>query len=623
MIRILNKRFGLLLISFLFFSGLMAQEAPFDVKANYTKNIYSIQMRDGVKLFTVVYEPKDQSKKYPILFQRTPYGVGPYGPDDYKSQLGHNELLQKSGYIFVFQDVRGRYMSEGQFVDVRPFKPVKKGDKDIDETTDTYDSISWLLKKLKNNNGNVGMWGISYPGFYAAMGALSNHPNLVAVSPQAPVMDWFAGDDFHHNGAFFLPHAFNFFSSFGKVRNALTIENNPGFNHGTQDGYYFFKQLGPLENANKMYLNYEIPFWNDLMAHSEYDSFWKERNALQHFKGIKAATLVVGGLFDAENLYGAINLYQSIEKKNPKANNLLVMGPWSHGLWAKGDAQNLGPINFDSKTGVFYRKKIEFEFFNHYLKGNTELELPEAYMFETGTNVWKAYKTWPPQEAEEKELIFFPSGKLSFSPEGLGSSNSFDEYTSDPAKPVPFTNSITTSMTKEYMVEDQRFAARRPDVLVYETEPLKEDVTMTGPLNAELFVSSSTDDADFIVKLIDVFPDQGAEVDNSAKLGGYEMLVRGDVMRAKFRNSLEKPEPLTVNEVNEVKFQLCDINHTFKAGHRIMVQVQSSWFPLVDLNPQKFMNIFSARKEDFQKSRIKIFHTARYPSKVRFLELKK
>ncbi len=623
MIRILNKRFGLLLISFLFFSGLMAQEATFDVKANYTKNIYSIQMRDGVKLFTVVYEPKDQSKKYPILFQRTPYGVGPYGPDDYKSQLGHNELLQKSGYIFVFQDVRGRYMSEGQFVDVRPFKPVKKGAKDIDESTDTYDSISWLLKKLKNHNGNVGMWGISYPGFYAAMGALSNHPNLVAVSPQAPVMDWFAGDDFHHNGAFFLPHAFNFFSSFGKVRNALTIENNPGFNHGTQDGYYFFKQLGPLENANKMYLNYEIPFWNDLMAHSEYDSFWKERNALQHFKGIKAATLVVGGLFDAENLYGAINLYQSIEKKNPKASNLLVMGPWSHGLWAKGDAQNLGPINFDSKTGVFYRNKIEFEFFNHYLKGNTELELPEAYMFETGTNVWKAYKTWPPQEAEEKELIFFPSGKLAFSPEGLGSSNSFDEYTSDPAKPVPFTNSITTSMTKEYMVEDQRFAARRPDVLVYETEPLKEDVTMTGPLNAELFVSPSTDDADFIVKLIDVFPDQGAEVDNSAKLGGYEMLVRGDVMRAKFRNSLEKPEPLTVNEVNEVKFQLCDINHTFKAGHRIMVQVQSSWFPLVDLNPQKFMNIFSARKEDFQKSRIKIFHTARYPSKVRFLELKK
>ena len=612
-----------MLIGFLMLSRIYAQEATFDVKANYTKTVFSIQMRDGVKLFTVVYEPKDQSKKYPILFQRTPYGVGPYGPDEFKPQLGHNELLQKSGYIFVFQDVRGRYMSEGVFQDVRPFKVQKKGDKDIDESTDAYDSISWLLKKLKGHNGKVGMWGISYPGFYAAMGALSNHPALVAVSPQAPVMDWFAGDDFHHNGAFFLPHAFNFFSSFGKIRNALTIENNPPFNHGTPDGYYFFKQLGPLENANKLYLNYEIPFWNELMAHGEYDAFWKERNALQHFKGIKAATLVVGGLFDAENLYGALNLYQSIEKKNPKANNLLVMGPWSHGMWARGDAQKLGDIDFESKTGVFYRKKIEYEFFNHYLKGDSELELPEAYMFETGSNVWKAYKNWPPEQATEKELYLFPNGKLSLSAEGLGSSNNFDEYTSDPAKPVPFSNVISTQMTKEYMVEDQRFASRRPDVLVYQTEPLKTDITFTGPLDAEFFVSSSTDDVDFVVKLIDVFPDQGALPENGNKMGGYQMLVRGDVMRAKFRNSLEKPEPLIVNEVNELNFKLCDINHTFKAGHKIMVQVQSSWFPLVDLNPQKFTNIYAARPEDFQKARIKLFHTSRYPSHIKFLELKK
>ena len=613
----------LILISACFTKVLLAQELPYDVKANYTKTIYSIQMRDGVKLFTVVYAPKDESKKYPILFQRTPYGVGPYGPDDYKPQLGNNEMLQKSGYIFVFQDVRGKYMSEGVFMDVRPFKPVKKGNKDIDESSDAYDSINWLIKNLKNNNGKVGMWGISYPGFYAAMGALSNHPNLVAVSPQAPVMDWFAGDDFHHNGAFFLPHAFNFFSSFGKVRNSLTIESNPPFGHGTQDGYYFFKQMGPLENANKLYLNYEVPFWNDLLAHPDYDAFWKERNALQHFKGIKAATLVVGGLFDAENLYGALNLYQSIEKKNPKASNLLVMGPWSHGQWGRGDAQSLGPINFDSKTGSFYRKKIEFEFFNHYLKGDTELELPEAYMFETGSNVWKAYKNWPPAEAEEKELFFFPSGKLSTTMDGLTAGNSFDEYTSDPSKPVPFTNSITTQMPKEYMVEDQRFASRRPDVMVYETQPLKEDITMTGPLNAEIFVVPSTDDADIVVKLIDVFPDQPTEQENANKLGGYQMLVRGDVMRGKFRNSLEKPEPFIINEVNEVKFKLCDVNHTFKAGHKIMVQVQSSWFPLVDLNPQKFMNINAAKAEDFQKSKIKIFHSARFPSGIKYLELKK
>jgi putative CocE/NonD family hydrolase len=622
---------GKLFLKFLFllnlsacFTGiLLAQEQPYDVKANYTKTVYSIQMRDGVKLFTVVYAPKDESKKYPILFQRTPYGVGPYGPDDYKTQLGNNEFLQKSGYIFVFQDVRGRYMSEGIFQDVRPFKPTKKGNKDIDESSDAFDSISWMLKNLKNNNGKVGMWGVSYPGFYAAMGALSNHPNLVAVSPQAPVMDWFSGDDFHHNGAFFLPHAFNFFSSFGKLRSSLTTENNPPFNHGTQDGYYFFKQMGPLENANKLYLNYEIPFWNDLMAHSDYDSFWKERNALQHFKGIKAATLVVGGLFDAENLYGALNLYQNIEQKNPKNSNLLVVGPWSHGQWGRGDAQNLGPINFDSKTGSFYRKKIESEFFNHYLKGDTELELPEAYMFETGSNVWKAYKNWPPSEAEEKELFFFPSGKLSTTMEGLTGGNSFDEYVSDPLKPVPFTNVITTQMPKEYMIEDQRFATRRPDVMVYETPPLKEDITMTGPLMADIFMMPSTDDADVVIKLIDVFPDEPSIQENGNKMGGYQMLVRGDVMRGKFRNSLEKPEPFTVNEINEVKFKLCDVNHTFKSGHKIMVHVQSSWFPLVDLNPQKFTNIYSAKAEDFQKSKIKIFHSARFPSGIKYMELKK
>lgn len=619
----LTRMFLTLALVFLTWKS-QAQEIPFDVKANYTKSMYSITMRDGIKLFTIVYEPKDQSKKYPILFNRTPYGSGPYGPDEFKTQLGGNELLQKSGFIFVFQDVRGRFMSEGQFQDVRPFKPVKKGPKDIDESTDAYDSMSWLLKKLKNHNGKIGMWGISYPGFYAAMGALSQHPNLVAVSPQAPVMDWFAGDDFHHNGAFFLPHAFNFFSSFGKVRNSLTIEPNPPFNHGTPDGYYFFKQMGPLENANRLYLNYEIPFWNDLMEHGDYDAFWKERNALQHFQGVKPAILVVGGLFDAENLYGATNLFKTLEKKNQKGTHYLALGPWSHGQWARGDGQSLGPINFDSKTSLFYRKKIEFEFFNHYLKGNTELELPKAYVFETGSNVWKAYKSWPPEEVEEKELVFFPSGKLGLSLEGLISGNSQSEYTSDPAKPVPFTSKITTQMLKEYMVEDQRFAARRPDVLVFETAPLKEDLTMTGPLFADLFVSLSTDDADFVVKLIDVFPDNVPEKDASTeKMGGYQMLVRGDVMRGKYRNSLEKPEPLNTSDVNEVKFQLCDINHTFKAGHRIMVQVQSSWFPLVDINPQKFTNIYTAKPEDFQKSRIKIIHSSRYPSKIRYYQLRK
>jgi putative CocE/NonD family hydrolase len=600
-----------------------SSSAVYDVRVHYKKTMYPIPMRDGVKLFTVVYEPRDESKKYPIIFIRTPYGVGPYGPDEYKPQLGNNEFLMKSGYIFVFQDVRGRYMSEGSFQDVRPFKTVKKGKKDIDESTDTYDSVSWLLKKLNNHNGKVGLTGTSYPGFYALMGALSNHPAVVAVSPQAPVADWFAGDDFHHNGAFFLPHAFNFFASFGKPRPNLTTDANPPFNHGTPDGYNFFLKMGPLENANKYYLNYEIPMWNDLMIHDTYNQYWRDRNVLNHLRGVRPAILTVGGWYDAENLYGALNVYKNIERKNPKNDNRLIMGPWYHGAWGRTDGSSFGPLDFENKTGTFFRKKIEYEFFSYYLKGETDLELPEAYVFETGSNLWKAYKTWPPAEAEEKELYLFPNAKLSFTAEGLTAGQSFDEYTSDPAKPVPYTTTLSTGMVKEYMVEDQRFAATRPDVLVYETDPLTEDLTMVGPITAELFVSTSETDADFIVKVIDVYPNSAADGVNGEKMGGYQMMVRGDVMRAKFRNSLEKPEPLIPNEVNEIKFELNDVNHTFKAGHKIMVQVQSSWFPLVDRNPQKFINIYKAKPEDFVKSRIKIYHSSRYPSGIRFQALPK
>jgi putative CocE/NonD family hydrolase len=580
-------------------------------------------MRDGVKLFTVVYEPTDKSKTYPILFNRTPYGVGPYGPDEFRSELGPSQILANAGYIFVYQDVRGCYMSEGNFVDVRPFKPVKNGSKDIDESTDAFDSINWLLKNLKNNNGKVGMWGISYPGFYAAMGALSRHPNLLAVSPQAPVMDWFSGDDFHHNGAFFLTHAFHFFSSFGKVRNALTMERNPPFRYDTEDGYHFYRKLGSLENANKKLLNYEIPFWNDLMAHSDYDAFWKERNPLSYFTNLKAATLVVGGFNDAENLYGALQLYKSIEKNNPKGDNYLVMGPWSHGQWARDEGQFLGPIPFESKTSLFYRKEIEAEFFNHYLKGESELELPEAYVFETGSNVWKAYKQWPPTETEEKELYLMQGEGLAFNATGLSGKDSYTDYVSDPARPVPYIDSVAIRMNKYYMVGDQRFASRRTDVLVFETPVLSEEITMTGPLMADLFISSSTDDADIIVKLIDVFPENDSRKIGNQSLGGYQMLVRGDVMRARYRKSLSKPEPLSINDVDEVKFQLNDVNHTFLKGHRIMVQVQSSWFPLVDLNPQKFVNIYEARKEDFQKARVKLFHNSRFSSQIRFNQLLK
>lgn len=610
-------------LCFFLFPVLVIAQDNSSVREKYTKSVHSISMRDGVKLFTIVYEPKDKSRKYPILFNRTPYSIAPYGPDEYRSELGPNNLLENSGYIFVYQDVRGRYMSEGVFVDVRPYKKVRNGSKDIDESTDAFDSINWLLKNIKNNNGKVGMWGISYPGFYAAMGALSRHPNLVAVSPQAPVMDWFAGDDFHHNGAFFVTHAFNFFSSFGKVRNALTIERNPPFRYDTEDGYHFYRQLGPLENANRKYLNYEIPFWNDLIAHPDYDDFWKERNPLSFFTDIKAATLVVGGFFDAENLYGALRLYQSIEKNNPKGENFLVMGPWSHGQWARDDGQNLGPVSFDSKTSLFYRKEIEFEFFNYYLKGETELELPEAYVFETGSNVWKAYKQWPPRESEEKELFMMPSEGLALGTTGLSQKESYSEYISDPSRPVPYIDSVSIRMNKFYMVGDQRFASRRTDVLVFETPALAEEITMTGPLTADLFVSSSTDDADLVVKLIDVYPENEPKKDGRPFMGGYQMLVRGDVMRARYRKSLSKPEPLPLDEISQVKFTLNDVNHTFRKGHKIMVQVQSSWFPLVDINPQKFVNIYSAQKHDFQKSRIRLFHTSRFPSHLSFSQLRK
>jgi putative CocE/NonD family hydrolase len=593
------------------------------VRERYTKSVHSVLMRDGVKLFTIVYEPKDKSRKYPILFNRTPYGIGPYGPDEYRAELGPNNLLENSGYIFVYQDVRGKYMSEGVFVDVRPYKKVRNGSKDIDESTDAWDSISWLLKNINNNNGKVGMWGISYPGFYAAMGALSRHPNLVAVSPQAPVMDWFTGDDFHHNGAFFLSHAFNFFSSFGKVRNNLTIERNPPFRYDTEDGYHFYRQMGSLENANRKFLNYEIPFWNDLMAHPDYDDFWKERNPLPHFTNLKAATLVVGGFNDAENLYGALQLYKSIEKNNPGGANFLVMGPWSHGQWARDDGQQLGPVSFDSKTSLFYRKEIESEFFNHYLKGETELELPEAYVFETGSNVWKAYKQWPPRESEAKELFLMPSEGLALGTTGLSQRESFSEYVSDPARPVPYIDSVSIRMNKYYMVGDQRFASRRTDVLVFESPVLNEEITMTGPMMADLFVSSSANDVDLVVKLIDVYPDNEPRKEGRSSMGGYQMMVRGDVMRCRYRKSLSKPEAMQVDEIAEVKFQLNDVNHTFRKGHKIMVQIQSSWFPLVDINPQKFVNIYSAAKDDFQKARVRVFHTSRFPSHLSFSQLRK
>jgi putative CocE/NonD family hydrolase len=592
---------------------LFAQGKKF-LEENYIKQEYRIEMRDGVKLFTAVYSPKDTSEKYPIILWRTPYTVGLYGEDNftvYRRYTWQHFIEEK--YIIVFQDVRGRFMSEGNFVNMAPYIKEKKSKMDIDETTDTYDTVDWLIKNIPNNNGNVGLWGISYPGFYAAMAGIDAHPAIKAISPQAPIANWFANDDWHHNGAFALGGGFPFMAVFGIQREGLVQEWPKDFNFGTEDGYSFYLNLGPLSNVNKKYLKHEIPFWDSLMMHGTYDYFWKVRNSLPHFNNIKPAMLVVGGWFDAENLYGALHTYSSIEEKNPDSKNLLVMGPWIHGGWVRTDGSSLGDINFGSKTGEFYVKNIELPFFNYYLKGKGELDLPEAYVFETGSNKWRKYDSWPPPNTQNVSLYLNNNNALSFNaPQSTGG---FDEYISDPAKPVPFTKEITTEVPKPYMIEDQRFAARRPDVLVYETETLDDNITFAGNVVADLFVSTSGTDADWVVKLIDVFPANSTSSD-SVVYSEYEMLVRGNILRGKFRESLETPIPFKPGEATNIKFDLMDINHTFKKGHKIMAQIQSSWFPLFDRNPQKFVDIYNANESDFQKATQRVYFSKEYPSRI-------
>jgi putative CocE/NonD family hydrolase len=587
------------------------------VQAHYTKFEYRIPMRDGVKLFTAVYVPKDDSKPYPILLNRTPYSVGPYGADRYRTDLGPSPLFGKRKYVFAYQDVRGRYLSEGEFVNVRPHNP-RKGPKDIDESTDTYDTIDWLVKHVPNNNGRVGQSGISYPGFYTSAGMIDAHPALKAASPQAPVADWFIGDDFHHNGALFLPHAFNFLANFGRPRPEPTIKSPQRFEHGTPDGYDFFLKMGPLANADSKFLKGDVAFWNEIMRHPNYDEFWKARNLRPHLKDIKPAVLTVGGWFDAEDLFGALETYRSVEAQNPPKANHLVMGPWWHGGWAKSDGDVFGQVKFNAKTAVYYREKIELPFFEYHLKGKGEPKLAKAMMFETGTNRWRRFEAWPPAGAKRKPLFFLAGGRLALEPVS-SKDEAFDEYVSDPARPVPSGEKVTIGMDKEYMVADQRFASRRPDVLVYATDPLTEDVTVAGPVDAELVVSTTGTDSDWVVKLIDVWPSDLPPPDPNPtgfQPGGYQQLIRGEPMRGKFRNSFEKPEPFEPGKPTPVNFAMPDVCHTFRSGHRIMVQVQSSWFPLVDRNPQTFCDIYSAKANDFRTATQRVHRSADRASRV-------
>ena len=595
------------------------------VKANYTKYEFKIPMRDGVKLHTAVFVPKDDSQVYPFLMQRTPYSCAPYGVDKYPDKVGPGERYQRSGYIFVTQDVRGRWMSEGTHVDMRPHNPSKKG-AETDESIDTYDTIEWLLKNVKGHNGKVGQWGISYPGFYTVAGMIDAHPALKASSPQAPVTDWFIGDDWHHNGALFLPHVFNFMPRFGKPRPEPTTKYPYlPFEHGTPDGYKFFLEMGPIKNADAKYFKGDIAFWKEVFQHPNYDDWWKARNIRQHVKNIKPAVLTVGGWFDAENLFGALETFKASEANSPPKHNSLVMGPWYHGGWNGDAGAKLGDVSFNANTGDFYREKIEFPFFEFHLKGKGENAVPKAWVFETGTNVWRKFDAWPPKDATRQILTLSYPGVLSVNgkPDSLDTGKSdtigYDEFVSDPAKPVPFISKTVNNMAREYMTADQRFAAARPDVLVYQTEVLKQDTTIAGPIEVELYVSTTGTDADFIVKLIDVYPDDFPDPNpnpTEVKMGGYQQLVRGEPFRGKYRNSFEKPEPFKPGEVAKIKFTMPDSLHTFRPGHRIMVQVQSTWFPLVDRNPQTFTNIYEADERDFKKATHRVYRDAMHPSQV-------
>ena len=593
------------------------------VKDNYTKYEYEIPMRDGKKLFTSVYVPKEQSKKYPFMMDRTPYSVGPYGADKYKGSLGPSPAFLHDGYIFVYQDVRGRFMSEGIYEEMMPEKEVHKTNNDVDEGTDTYDTIDWLLKNIPNNNGKVGVWGISYPGFYTTASLLSRHPALVAASPQAPMSDLWR-DDGWHNGAFFLVANFGFYPGFTNRQDDKPTQRHSGRkNPRTNDGYDFILKMGPMKNTNAKYYKDTIRLWNEMMDHPDYDQHWKDRNVLYHLHDIKTAVLVTGGWYDAEDLYGAINTYKTLVKKNPKTAVYFTMGPWVHGGWAGGAGDHLGDVDFGGPTGPHYRDDIEFKFFSHYLKG-TEMNIAPVNTFETGVNKWHEYKTWPPADAQEKQLYLLSGGKLSFTAP-TGSKDTYDEYVSDPDNPVPFLDHKSMDMDRDYMTADQRFLADRKDVLSYTSDALTDDVTIAGNIWANLKVSTTGTDADFVVKVLDVYPDTASNnkfTRKDIKMAGYEQMVRSEPIRGKYRNAFDKPEPFIPGKITPVNWELQDVLHTFKKGHKIMIQVQSTWFPLIDRNPQTFVDIMKCDTSAFKKATHRIYTSKANPSflKVRVMQ---
>jgi uncharacterized protein len=602
-----------------------APPAAYDARERYTKYEYRIPMRDGTRLFTSVLVPKDASTMYPFMLDRTPFNMGPYGPDEYATASRQTQEFLKAGYIWVRQDVRGRGLSEGEFTHVTPHRTQKRVSTDVDESTDTYDTVEWLLLHIPNHNGCVGIWGISYDGFFAIAGIIDTHPAIKAASPQAPVADLFLDDDWYHNGAFQLAKNFEGATGFRPEAGAPPRATVP-FDYGTSDCYEFFIKLGTLANVTAR-LPAPNPMWDETIAHPTYDAYWQSRAIWRHLTNIRCAVLTVGGWFDAEDLMGPLRVYRAIEANNPGVSNSLVMGPWVHGGWGRHDGRRLGSVDFAADTATHYRENVVLPFFEFHLKGVGDPRLPKAYVFETGTNVWRRYPAWPPSEATRQVLYFREGGGLAFEPPTEADAS--DAWVSDPAKPVPVVGYTAPTIPDEYMVSDQRFASTRPDVLVYVTEPLEEDLTVAGPVSPRLFVSTTGTDSDWVVKLIDVYPPDRSEPAGgdseggndvgpppATRLAGYQQLVRGWPLRGKFRNGFEQPEPFEPGRVEAVSFTMPDVNHVFRRGHRVMVQVQSTWFPVMDRNPQTFVNIPTATPEDFKPATQRVVRSQTQPSGV-------
>jgi putative CocE/NonD family hydrolase len=610
-----DRKYGYFVLPLLLLAGLAAaQQERADYSKIFDKTDVMIAARDGVKLHTEIYSPKNAPEPLPIIFERTPYGLA----DDekgYSRKLGRYAEMIPDGYIFVFQDIRGRYGSQGKFVMQRPLRD-PKNPKAIDEGTDTYDSIDWLVKNVSHNNGRVGLLGISYGGWLTVMGMLEPHPALKAVSEQASPADMFLGDDFHHNGAFRLSYGFEYSTMME------TDKTNFSFQFDCFDTYEWYLRLGALSNANKTYIHGALPTWNDFVAHPNYDAFWKQQAMPYILKRPTVPNLNVAGWWDQEDFYGPMKIYEILERQDPDRLNYLVAGPWNHGGWARGAGNSLGLVPFGSDTALYFRQKIEAPWFAYWLKDRGSLPLQEALLFQTGSDTWVKFDSWPPREAKTQNLYFHRDGQLSFDPPTEESTEAFDGYTSDPAHPVPYRHRPVDMTYPEdhpggwytWLVEDQRFVDNRPDVLTWQTNELQEGLTLAGQVTAKLFASTTGSDADWIVKLIDVYPQKYPE---KWQLSGYELMIADEVFRGRFRNSFEKPEPIPPGVVTAFQIDLHTANHVLKKGHRIMVQVQSTWFPVIDRNPQKFVpNIFEAQESDYQKATERIYRSKRFPSSV-------